>query len=181
MSRYRQLRGLILHYRRQCEYIEQERIKHERAMENVRYPRRFRFDGYRRSLIISDRVNRNPIERGRCRWCEQPTRNKRGRWHEDCVLAYSMAMGKQVRTITNEPLLGPGDCVLCGAVGAELDHEVALSVAHATGDEKALLWAYTLDNLRWLCHDCHVVKTKQDRQMLRWLEGKATQLTLMEV
>ena len=55
----------------------------------------------------------------------------------------------------------------------ELDHRDALSVAWASGSERRLLRALTLDNLRWLCHPCHAKKTGQDRRQMRnLLEGR---------
>ena len=44
----------------------------------------------------------------------------------------------------------------------EVDHIVALSLAYQRGDERARKRAYMLDNLQWLCHDCHSSKTKDD-------------------
>lgn len=49
----------------------------------------------------------------------------------------------------------------------ELDHADALSVAWASGDEGRMVRALTLENLRWLCHDCHKVKTGEDRRRMR--------------
>lgn len=55
----------------------------------------------------------------------------------------------------------------------ELDHRDALSVAWACGDERRLVRALTLDNLRWLCHDCHSVKTGLDkRRMNNLMNGR---------
>ena len=55
----------------------------------------------------------------------------------------------------------------------ELDHRDALSVAWASGSESRLLRALTIDNLRWLCHDCHSVKTGLDkRRMNNLMNGR---------
>ncbi len=48
----------------------------------------------------------------------------------------------------------------------ELDHRDALSVAWASGDERRLMRALALGNLRWLCHTCHTAKTGDDRRMM---------------
>ena len=48
----------------------------------------------------------------------------------------------------------------------ELDHRDALSVAWASGDERRLMRALALGNLRWLCHACHAAKTGEDRRMM---------------
>ena len=48
----------------------------------------------------------------------------------------------------------------------ELDHRDALSVAWASGDERRLMRALALGNLRWLCHACHAAKTGDDRRMM---------------
>ena len=60
----------------------------------------------------------------------------------------------------------------------ELDHHDALSVAWASGSEHRLIRALTLDNLRWLCHECHATKTGQDRhRMKNLLEGRTEHST----
>ena len=48
----------------------------------------------------------------------------------------------------------------------ELDHQDALSVAWASGDERRLLRALCLANLQWLCHSCHAAKTGDDRRRM---------------
>lgn len=48
----------------------------------------------------------------------------------------------------------------------ELDHQDALSVAWASGDERRLLRALCLANLQWLCHFCHAAKTGDDRRRM---------------
>ena len=35
----------------------------------------------------------------------------------------------------------------------------------------AILRAFTPDNLRWLCRDCHRRKTRQDRQLAKFLSA----------
>ena len=53
-----------------------------------------------------------------------------------------------------------------GAHQMELDHREALSVAWASGDERRLIRALTIENLRWMCHDCHAAKTAADRRRM---------------
>ena len=117
---------------------------------------------------------------GRCRWCRQPL-NQKGRraWHEDCVTAYWAATGNQsalVGRLWSQYLCAHDDyppCVQCLTnQGRELDHRDALSVTWASGDDRRLVRALTLDNLQWLCHECHAAKTGDDRRRMRnLLEG----------
>ena len=75
-------------------------------------------------------------------------------------------------------------CAVCGKVGfdrerrrydggrrrLEVDHELAISVAVELGP-RAIMRAFMPDNLRYLCHDCHVRKTTVDRAVLKILRG----------
>lgn len=189
--RYRQLRGLVIHYRRRPpDWFE---------------PKWVGSDGYRRSLICSDTVRgKNLIgqkETGVCRWCELWLPPKKRRWcNQGCVRAYAMALGTQVMPNTNTPLLSSKNacCADCGHPGRyhhngrwvnfslEVDHIVALSVAHYRG-ERERKRAHLLDNLQWLCPDCHKVKTASDRRKLAnlkagrpedWIDPRDTQLAM---
>ena len=51
---------------------------------------------------------------------------------------------------------------MCGDPSDEMDHRLAIEVARALGPA-AMLRAFTPENLRWLCRDCHRRKTDQDR------------------
>lgn len=101
-------------------------------------------------------------ERGVCCWCCQQTAPRVG-WHPECVVAYCAARGETV-TVAGTRLLAPAYCDECAAPGIEIDHRVSLGVAHLlreTGDRR--WWrAWTIPNLRWLCHACHVTKTRAD-------------------
>ena len=122
----------------------------------------------------------------RCRWCKRPVDEKRRRvWHEACWPAYWAATGNQSRLVAammdsqqRDPGASPPTCELCGqpndrARRLELDHRDALSVAWASGDQRRLLRALTLANLRWLCHECHAAKTGDDRRrMSNLLNGR---------
>ena len=59
---------------------------------------------------------------------------------------------------------------LCGEIGTELDHTLALGVAQRIS-LKAYIAALMPENLRWLCHDCHAAKTRFDRAWMRLLDG----------
>ena len=59
---------------------------------------------------------------------------------------------------------------MCGDPSDEMDHRLAIEVARALGPE-ALLRAFTQDNLRWLCRDCHRRKTDQDRWLAKFLSA----------
>ena len=48
------------------------------------------------------------------------------------------------------------------------DNRLAINVARALG-AAAMLRAFTLDNLRWLCRSCHRRKTRQDRRLAKFL------------
>ena len=52
----------------------------------------------------------------------------------------------------------------------ELDHILAVGVAERLG-EVFYRRVFTLTNLWWICHDCHVVKTAYDRMCMRLLDN----------
>ena len=58
------------------------------------------------------------------------------------------------------------------AVEVEWDHALAIGVAQRIGTAIALYRAYHPNNLRPLCHDCHVKKTATDRRLMSKLDGK---------
>ena len=140
-----------------------------------------RNETYRRGCISTIRTHKAP--RGTCVWCGRPTSTKRSTWHAHCATAYQIAKGQTMAF--GSPLISrykPGvkrkrwmetadyvECEICGKPGAEIDHRVSLAVAHALG-RRAELRAYQIDNLRWLCHDCHLVKTAADRRALASLK-----------
>ena len=74
-----------------------------------------------------------------------------------------------------QPLVPHSDCP-CGRPGQEVDHRDALVLAWTSGEPRRLLRAYSLDNLMWLCHDCHRAKTRPDLQQLA--EMRAQQVCL---
>ena len=61
-------------------------------------------------------------------------------------------------------------CEICGDPSDEMDHRLAIEVARTLGPA-AMLRAFTLDNLRWLCQSCHRRKTRQDRRLAKFLSA----------
>ena len=59
-------------------------------------------------------------------------------------------------------------CEVCAGPSAELDHQLAINVARAMGPA-ALRRAFVQENLRWLCRECHLSKTRFDRPLARYL------------
>ena len=150
---YRQLRGLSLHFR-----------KHWPAIRRRAY-----FD---RALFGAFGLYRGP--KGICGWCDLPTAKKRTSWHQECVDAYRMATGQNLRhrwTIKERP-----PCP-CGQQAQELDHQDALVLAWTSGDPRRMVRASALCNLIWLCRKCHREKTTEDLRRLS--ELRATHVCLM--
>ena len=146
--------------------------------------------------IISSASSRGRIFKV-CHWCKRattPRKGAKGYWHPLCLRAYYAAMA--VTTMADgRSILPKGPCAKCGIEkytytitfpetkdweypvppreiekALEIDHIVALGIAHRRGDRKGLLWAYTLDNLQWLCPDCHRSKTSIDRRIMANLD-----------
>ena len=61
-------------------------------------------------------------------------------------------------------------CEICAVPSDELDHRLAINVARALGPE-ALRRAFVQENLRWLCRDCHLRKTRFDRLLAHYLRS----------
>ena len=107
---------------------------------------------------------REPPVYGICRWCYEPTASIKTRWHRYCLNAYRVASGQHPDEIQHTL------CEICGDPSDEIDHRLAIEVARALG-LAAMLRAFTLDNLRWLCRDCHRRKTRQDRLLAKFLSA----------
>ena len=103
-----------------------------------------------------------PPVNGICRWCYERTANIKTRWHPYCLNAYRVASGQHPDEIQYAL------CEICGDPSDEMDHRLAIEVARALGPA-AMLRAFTLDNLRWLCRSCHRRKTRQDRRLAKFL------------
>ena len=105
-----------------------------------------------------------PPVNGICRWCYELTASPKTRWHLYCLNAYRVASGQHPDEIQHTL------CEICGDPSDEMDHRLAIEVARALGPA-AMLRAFTLDNLRWLCRSCHRRKTRQDRRLAKFLSA----------
>ena len=103
-----------------------------------------------------------PPVNGVCRWCYERTANIKTRWHLYCLNAYRVASGQHPDEIQHTL------CKICGNPSEEMDHRLAFEVARALGPA-AMLRAFTLENLRWLCRSCHRRKTRQDWRLAKFL------------
>ena len=101
--------------------------------------------------------------RGVCRWCHAHAASIELTWHRYCLDAYLVASGQK-------PGIQVTMCEGCGGLAAELDHRLAINVARALGPE-ALRRAFTIENLGWLCRECHRRKTRLDRRLARFLRA----------
>ena len=101
---------------------------------------------------------------GMCRWCIRPTSHFRLIWHAYCFNAYRVATGLKPQQIQKTL------CQVCGNPAEELDHKLSITVACALGRD-ALLRAFTLSNLQWLCRTCHRRKTRLDRRLERFVRS----------
>ena len=146
IARIRQIRGLIRH------------LRHAVGTPPSRTYRRDAV-GY---LGFLHHTSQPP---GMCKWCGRRVPPPNRYWHDPCAVAYRVARGVQ-SNFRRIPHLRERRCEQCGSTAEplELDHRIALSVAHARGDWRTLLRAYDISNLRWLCHTCHSAKTGQDRR-----------------
>ena len=99
---------------------------------------------------------------GMCRWCLRTTANFRLTWHTYCYNAYRVATGLSPQQIQKTL------CQVCGDPAGELDHKLSIVVASALGHD-ALLRAFTLPNLQWLCKPCHRRKTRLDRRIAKFV------------
>ena len=137
--RQRQLRGLVLHHRRHP-------AEHSRRLVN----RTARWG--------------EPPRNGICRWCYELTASPKTRWHLYCLTIYIIAVASGQHPEEIQRTL----CEICGDPPDEMDHRLSIEVARALGPA-AMLRAFTLDNLRWLCRSCHKRKTRQDRRLAKFL------------
>ena len=68
-----------------------------------------------------------PPVNGICRWCYELTASPRTRWHRYCLNAYRVASGQHPDEIQHTL------CEICGDPSDEMDHRLAIEVAHALG------------------------------------------------
>ena len=104
-----------------------------------------------------------PPVRGVCRWCHAHAASIELTWHRYCLDAYLVASGQK-------PGIQVTMCETCGGPAAELDHRLAINVARALGPE-GMRRAFTIENLGWLCRECHRRKTRLDRRLARFLRA----------
>ena len=142
-ERVRQFRGLLYHYARL-----------EKQWEKMPWMER----ANRTSRALVGTMNLGKGKRGICRWCQRST-EPRKTWHTPCVEAYIVAGGRT--DLFQKSVIEYAPCP-CGADATEVDHVIPLMLAKARGDRRGILRAYTLDNLQWLCQDCHRKKTAVD-------------------
>ena len=144
---YRQLRGLLVHFRAAWPRIRQDPT-------------------FRRGLFGTFKAYAGTA--GKCRWCHLPTLRKL-RWHDDCVDAYRAATGQSLHSIWGTAKAPPCQC---GQPANELDHQDALILAWTSGDPRRLVRAYSLNNLTWLCTQCHAKKTRRDLAHLKYMRDQ---------
>ena len=121
-----------------------------------------------------------------CSWCWGATDEPRRRyWHSECMIwtyaakciltPYAAMKGRMMpewegpehKAYWKE--WGSQCCAACGSRDQlEIEHELAISVAVELG-RRAIMRAFCPGNLRYLCHDCHAAKTRQDRIILKYL------------
>jgi len=154
VERMRQLRGLIQHVKPLLPTPQGERL--------IRGDR----------LKLTAGWTKEPT-RATCIWCEAPLEGRARKWHPYCKAAYSAAIGLTVYQNQTRRLIPPGPCVTCSRpydltlpplyVGHALDHRISFEVGWALGPEVELR-VRDIANLQWLCHVCHVAKTRRDRE-----------------
>ena len=141
-AQYRSLRGLAIHFREAWPRIRQWRQ-------------------YSRGLLAP--FGQEKGHTGRCCWCRLQLKESYRKWHRECYQAYLIATGQPVLHLW--PIWKRPPCP-CGEPAWELDHRDALILAWTTGDPRRIMRAWTLNNLAWLCHECHKAKTTADMQAL---------------
>ena len=129
----------------------------------VLHHRRHPAEHPRRLVNRTTRWGEPPVN-GICRWCYELTASPGTRWHRYCLNSYRVASGQHPDEIQHTL------CEICGDPSDEMDHRLAIEVARALGPA-AMLRAFTPENLRWLCRDCHKRKTDQDRWLAKFLSA----------
>lgn len=117
-----------------------------------------------RRLILRTARWKEPAVRGICRWCGDPAATIDLTWHRYCLDAYYVASGQRPSELQRTM------CEICAGPSDELDRRLAINVARALGPE-ALRRAFVQENLRWLCRECHLRKTRFDRLLARYLRA----------
>ena len=146
-------------FRHQLALFEAEFVAGSFMEFHVRHPAE-----YPRRLVNRTARWGEPPENGICRWCYELTASPKTRWHRCCLNAYRVASGQHADEIQHTLR------EICGDPSDEMEHRLAIGVARALG-AAAMLRAFTLDNLRWLCRSCHRRKTRQDRRLAKFLSA----------
>ena len=104
-----------------------------------------------------------------CTWCQTAVDEpKRRYWHSECIPWHS-ASTTTLHPSWNDPNHERRHCADCGSTAQlEIEHEISIAVAVELGP-RAVMRAFSPHNLRWLCHECHVAKTRRDRLILKYL------------
>ena len=129
------------------------------AIHHRRHPSK-----HARRLILRTARWGDPPVRGVCRWCGDLTATIDLTWHLYCLDAYRVASGQKPSELQVTM------CEGCGGAADELDHRLAINVARALGPA-TLRRAFTQENLRWLCRECHLRKTRFDRLLACYLRA----------
>lgn len=151
MSRYRRLRGFAIHC---LPMLREGEIPTNRK-------------------LLDAQDLKGPKTPGICRWCRLPVTSKRRQlWDDECKKQHLNVIGWRVDPLgtqyRGDKYIDNRVCARCGGTDRlEIEHHLSLSVARILG-VKAMIHAYTLENLRWLCHDCHAAKTRTERQLIAW-------------
>ena len=117
----------------------------------------------RRLVTRTQDWDESPVP-GRCRWCGKLTATISLTWHPGCLAAFLVASGQKPTG------LQMAMCSRCGGRATELDHRLAINVARALGPD-ALKRAFTIENLHWMCRECHRRKTRVDRKLAAFIRA----------
>ena len=123
-----------------------------------------RLADYHNPISVAHIFNVGPCQgHGVCRWCHAHAASIELTWQRYCLDSYLVAIGQK-------PGIQVTMCEGCGVPAAELDHRLAINMARALGSD-ALRRAFTIENLGWLCRECHRRKTRLDWRLARFLRA----------
>ena len=125
---------------------------------------------WRADLFRRDRVGpawtlrkHRPKGTPRCTWCWKPCKPRQS-WHPLCLKYFFACRGQTIGSY-HRPLVKQTPCRMCGGPATEIDHILALSIAHEMGQRFAVR-AFFPSNMQWLCRECHRIKTASDKRLL---------------
>ena len=130
-------------------------------------------------VLLNPRLLNLRVAPGRCTWCGLPLDNARERrWHRDCRRQFLACIGYVVRPASGEA----PECAACGItkeelvrraireedtdnrnMNLEIDHRYPIHAGREAG-VKALIAAFDLDNIQYLCRPCHLAKTGDEQR-----------------